>query len=75
MARRIEPHFVPNMDDCKMIVKCENGAICYIMDTCCRNIFQFTPPREEDKKRVDEKILQIYLNSVMRKRAKEKGQA
>ena len=69
MARRIKPHFVPNMDDCKMIVKCENGATCYIMDTCCKN---FT---EEDKKRVDEKILQIYLNSVMRKRAKEKGQA
>ena len=29
--------FVPNMEDCRKIVKTE-GCTCYIMDTCCRDM-------------------------------------
>lgn len=54
--------FVPNMEDCKMVVKA-NGATCYIMDTCCRNFTQ------EDKERTDREIMRIALASAMRKKA------
>lgn len=62
MARKIDPGFAPNMDDCKMIVKCENGATCYIMDTCCKSF------SAEDKKRVDAEIVHIFIASELRKK-------
>lgn len=52
--------FVPNMEDCRKIVKTE-GCTCYIMDTYCRNM---TP---EDKARADRQILQIYVNDALKK--------
>lgn len=52
--------FVPNMDDCKMVVTTD-GAVCYIMDTFCRNM------TKEDKEEADRQIVQIYLNAEMRK--------
>lgn len=55
--------FVPDMDDCKMIVHAD-GAVCYIMDTCCRDI------TKAEKEAIDRQIVQIYLNSEMRKMAK-----
>lgn len=67
MAKRIEPGYVPNMDDCKMIVKCQNGATCYVMDTCCRNM------TKEDKARIDAQIMNIYIASEMRKRRRDSG--
>lgn len=60
MARPGPFPFVPNMDDCRKIVKAE-GCTCYIMDTCCRNM---TP---EDKAAADRRILQIYVNDALRK--------
>ncbi len=62
MARRIQVPFVPDMADCKMVVKTESGAVCYIMDTCCKN---FT---KEDKLRADREIMRIAIQSAMRKR-------
>lgn len=52
--------FQPNMDDCKMIVE-SNGVVCYIMDTCCKH---FTP---EDKARVDQQIVEIAVQSALRR--------
>lgn len=46
-----------------MVVKTE-GATCYIMDTCCRDM---TP---EDKARIDREILRIALASELRKQAR-----
>jgi len=62
MARFGPFPFVPNMEDCRKIVKTEH-CTCYIMDTCCRNM---TP---EDKERADRQILQIYVNDALRKEA------
>jgi len=62
MARRIEIPFEPDMADCKMVVKTKSGAICYIMDTCCKN---FT---KEDKLEADRAIMRIAIQSAMRKR-------
>lgn len=61
MARLKNVPFEPNMADCKMTVKTD-GAVCYIMDTCCRN---FTAA---DKIRVDRQIVQIAMQSTLRKR-------
>ena len=58
MARLKKFPFVPDMDDCKMTVTA-NGAVCYIMDTCCRNM------TAADKAAADERILQIYVNHRM----------
>lgn len=55
--------FVPNMDDCKMVVQAD-GAVCYIMDTCCRNM---TP---EAKAQTDQEIVDIYMRSAMRRKMK-----
>ncbi|MDN0031638.1 hypothetical protein QVN85_01855 [Oscillibacter valericigenes] len=55
--------FVPNMDDCKMVVQAD-GAVCYIMDTCCRNM---TP---EVKAQADQEIVDIYMRSAMRRKMK-----
>lgn len=60
MARLKNVPFVPDMADCKMVVE-SNGAVCYIMDTCCRN---FTA---EDKERVDRQIVEIAKRSALRK--------
>lgn len=54
--------FVPNMDDCRRIIK-TNGVTCYIMDTCCRNI---TP---EEQEAIDRQIAQIAMNAAFRKAA------
>ena len=62
MARLKTVPFVPNMEDCKMIVE-TNGAVCYIMDTCCRN---FTA---EDKARADRQIVEIAMQAALRKQA------
>ena len=62
MARLKDVPIVPNMDDCKMIVE-SNGVVCYIMDTCCKN---FTA---EDKAEADRKIIEIAVQSAMRKQA------
>lgn len=64
MARLGKFPFVPNMNDCKMVVNAD-GAVCYIMDTCCRNM------TKEDKEAADRQIVQIYLNAEMRKRSNE----
>ena len=63
MARLKDLPFVPNMEDCKMVIE-SDGAICYIMDTCCRNMTR------EDKARIDQQIIQIALDSELRKRAR-----
>lgn len=60
MAKRGPFPFVPNMEDCRKIVKTEH-CTCYIMDTCCRNMTQ------EDKARADRQILQIYVNHALKK--------
>ncbi len=60
--------FVPNMEDCKMVVKTD-GAVCYIMDTFCRNM------TKEDKAEADRKMIQIYLNAEMRKLSSEQPHA
>ena len=62
MARLKNVPFVPNMEDCKMIVE-TNGAVCYIMDTCCRN---FTA---EDNARADRQIVEIAMQAALRKQA------
>ena len=61
MARLGKFPFVPNMEDCRMTVKAD-GAVCYIMDTFCRNM------TKEDKEAADRQIIQIYLNAELRKR-------
>lgn len=63
MARLKEYPFVPNMDDCRMTVTAE-GAVCYIMDTCCRN---FTAA---DKEAVDRKIVQLAIQSALKREAR-----
>lgn len=60
MARPEKFPYVPNMDDCKMTVETE-GAVCYIMDTCCR---QFTPA---DKAAADRKLMDLALRAALRK--------
>ena len=62
MARLKNVPFVPNMADCRMTVETD-GAVCYIMDTCCRN---FTA---EDKARADRKIVEIAMRAALRKQA------
>lgn len=60
MARLGKFPFTPDMTACKMVVRTD-GAVCYIMDTCCRN---FT---KEDKARVDRQIIEIAVQSAIRK--------
>jgi len=55
--------FKPNMADCKMAIK-SGEATCYIFDTCCKD---FTP---EKKQEADNRIMQIYIDSIMRKKAR-----
>lgn len=55
--------FVPDMEDCRRVVKTAGGT-CYIMDTCCRSM------TAGDKERADREILRIALESAMRKREK-----
>lgn len=62
MARLKNVPFVPNMADCRMTVETD-GAVCYIMDTCCRN---FT---SEDKARADRQIVEIAMRAALRKQA------
>lgn len=62
MARLKKFPFVPDMDDCRMTVTA-NGAVCYIMDTCCR---EFTA---KDKETVDRELLRIATQAAMRKEA------
>lgn len=64
MARPGPFPFVPNMDDCRKIVKTKD-CTCYIFDTYCRNM---TP---EDKAAADRKILQIYVSEALRREASE----
>lgn len=59
MARLEKYPFVPNMDDCRMTVETA-GAVCYIMDTCCRN---FTPA---DKAATDRKLMDLALRAALR---------
>lgn len=56
--------FVPNMDDCRRIIKTDS-ATCYIMDTCCRNI---TP---EEREAIDRQIARIAMNAAFRKAAQD----
>lgn len=62
MARLGPFPYVPNMKDCRKIIKTE-GCTCYIMDTCCRNM------TAEDKARADRQILQIYVSEALKKEA------
>lgn len=62
MALKTQYPFVPNMDDCRMVVRTETAA-CYIMDTCCKNM------TEADKMKADREIVRIYLNAALRKKA------
>lgn len=61
MARLGKFPYVPDMADCKMTVETD-GAVCYIMDTFCRN---FTAA---DKIRADRQIVQIAMQAALRKR-------
>lgn len=60
MAKRGPFPYVPNMEDCRRIVKTE-GCTCYIMDTCCRNM------TAEDKAAADRQIIQLAMNAALRK--------
>jgi len=64
MSMKTQYPYVPNMDDCKMVVKTA-GATCYIMDTCCRNM------TKEQKEQIDREIVEIYLQHALRKQAKD----
>lgn len=55
--------YKPNMEDCKMVIK-SHGAVCYIMDTCCRGMTR------EDKVRADRKIVQLAMAAELRKLTK-----
>lgn len=50
--------FVPNMEDCRRIVKTKS-CTCYIMDTYCRNM------TAADKAAADERILQFYVRRAL----------
>lgn len=52
--------FVPNMDDCRMTVE-SDGAVCYIMDTCCRD---YTPA---DRAATDRKLMDLALRAALRR--------
>lgn len=54
--------FVPNMDDCKMVVE-TSGATCYIFDTCCRKM------TKEQKAQIDREIVRIYLQHALHQQA------
>lgn len=58
--------YIPNMDDCKMVVHA-NGATCYIMDTCCHNMTQ------AQKLQADREIVRIYLQHALVMQAKGSG--
>lgn len=60
MAKRGPFPYVPNMEDCRKIVKTEH-CTCYIFDTYCKNM---TP---EDKAVIDQQIVQIAMNAALRK--------
>lgn len=60
MARLGKFPFTPDMAACKMVIQTD-GAVCYIMDTCCRN---FT---KEDKARTDRQIIQIAMQAALKK--------
>jgi len=60
MPKRGPFPFVPDMEDCRKIVKTES-CTCYIMDACCRNM------TAADKAAADEKILRIYVNDAIKK--------
>ena len=56
--------YQPDMEHCRMVVKTP-GAVCYIMDDCCRDM---TP---EDKAAADRRIVDIYLGAMLRARERE----
>ena len=49
----------PDMEHCQMVVK-TGGAVCYIMDDCCRDM------TAEDKAAADRRIVDIYLGAMLR---------
>ena len=53
--------FQPNMDDLQNDRGVQRGGLLHRMDTCCKH---FTP---EDKARVDQQIVEIAVQSALRK--------
>ena len=51
--------YEPDMEHCRMVVK-TGGAVCYIMDDCCRDM------TAEDKAAADRRIVDIYLGAMLR---------
>lgn len=52
--------YVPNMDDCRMVIRAE-GAACYVMDACCN-------ATAADQKRIDSSIIEIYRQALLRRK-------
>lgn len=50
--------FQPPMEDLRLVVRCEQGATCYVFDTCCGSI---TP---EEKRAADRRLLAICHNAA-----------
>ena len=57
--------FEPPWEDLKMTVPFEDGPVCYVFDTCCKD---FGP---EQKKEADQRIMKIWNNHVRKKMIEE----
>ena len=55
--------YVPSAEDCRMVVR-TGEAICYMMDTCCRDI------TERQRAEIDEKVAHIYRQAALKKISK-----
>lgn len=52
-----------NMDDCRMVCR-PQGAVCYIMDTCCRDM------TGERRAQIEKSILHLYRQTAMKEAGK-----
>lgn len=68
--------FEPPWEDLKMTVPFEEGPVCYVFDTCCKD---FDP---EQKRERDQRIMKIWnwhvrkkiIKEIMREEAQDAGQ-
>ena len=51
------------MDDCRMVCR-PQGAVCYIMDTCCRDM------TGERRAKIEKSILHLYRQTAMKEAGK-----
>lgn len=51
-----KPLDAPDRDECKMTIQSDDG-ICYIMDSCCRNL------TKKERQMVNQQISRILLNA------------